>query len=62
MRAQAYGPDGLGILAVSGVPGLAELRQRLLPLAQAFAVRQLLIPNRLTLVLMHSQLRKSRQP
>lgn len=35
---QAYGPAGLGILTVSGVPGFAELRQRLLPLAQAFAV------------------------
>ena len=35
---QAYGPDGLGILTVAGVPGFAELRQRLLPLAQAFAV------------------------
>lgn len=36
---QAYGPTGLGILTVSGVPGFAELRQRLLPLAQEFAVR-----------------------
>lgn len=36
--AQAYGPAGLGILTVSGVPGFAELRQRLLPLAHAFAV------------------------
>ena len=62
VRAQAYGPDGLGILTVSGVPGFAELRQRLLPLAQAFAVRQLLISNRLTLILMHSQLRKDCQP
>ncbi len=35
---QAYGPDGLGILTVAGVPGFVELRQRLLPLAQAFAV------------------------
>lgn len=34
---QAYGPDGLGILTVAGVPGFVELRQRLLPLAQAFA-------------------------
>jgi hypothetical protein len=29
----AFGPDGLGIIAVRGVPKLAELRQRLLPLA-----------------------------
>ena len=36
---QAYGPDGLGILTVSGVPGYEALRQRLLPLAEAFAVR-----------------------
>lgn len=35
---QAYGPDGLGLLTVAGVPGFVELRQRLLPLAQAFAV------------------------
>ncbi|KAL3162235.1 hypothetical protein ABBQ32_009935 [Trebouxia sp. C0010 RCD-2024] len=34
---QAYGPAGLGILTVSGAPGFAELRQSLLPLAQAFA-------------------------
>ena len=39
---QAYGPDGLGILTVAGVPGFAALRQRLLPLAQAFAVRHAL--------------------
>ena len=35
---QAYGPDGLGILTVAGVPNFVELRQRLLPLSQAFAV------------------------
>lgn len=35
---QAYGPDGLGILTVAGVPKFVELRQRLLPLSQAFAV------------------------
>ena len=29
----AYGSDGLGILAVKGVPGLQELRDRLLPMA-----------------------------
>lgn len=39
---QAYGPDGLGLLTVAGVPGFVELRQRLLPLAQAFAVSLLL--------------------
>jgi hypothetical protein len=38
-KKQAYGPDGLGILTVSGVPGYEALRQRLLPLAEAFAVR-----------------------
>lgn len=40
---QAYGPTGLGILTVSGVPGFTELRQRLLPLAQAFAVSPIFI-------------------
>jgi len=35
---QAYGSEGLGILLVSGVPDLLELRRRLLPLAQRFAV------------------------
>ena len=35
---QAYGPDGLGALTVSGVPGYVELRKRLLPLAADFAV------------------------
>ena len=30
---RAFGPDGLGILAVSGVPGVLERRQALLPLA-----------------------------
>ena len=38
VRMQAYGPTGLGILTVSEVPGFTELRQGLLPLAQAFAV------------------------
>lgn len=35
--AQAYGPCGLGILTVRGVPQLSDLRQRLLPLAARFA-------------------------
>jgi hypothetical protein len=35
--AEAYGPDGLGILAVSGVPSLTDLRQACLPLAQKLA-------------------------
>ena len=30
---RAYGSDALGILSVEGVPGLQELRQRLLPMA-----------------------------
>ena len=30
----AYGPDGLGILAVRGVPGYQEARKEMLPLAQ----------------------------
>eukprot|EP00854_Cymbomonas_tetramitiformis_P003145 gene3145-3987_t len=34
---EAYGPAGLGLLTVSGVPGLAEKRSALLPLAQRFA-------------------------
>jgi hypothetical protein len=34
---QAFGPAGLGICTVSGVPGLPELRQQLLPLALQFA-------------------------
>jgi isopenicillin N synthase-like dioxygenase len=33
----AFGPDGLGILAVSGVPDVARQRQALLPLAPRFA-------------------------
>eukprot|EP00762_Andalucia_godoyi_P008246 ANDGO_03005.mRNA.1 hypothetical protein SAMD00019534_057660 len=33
---QAYGPDGLGILVVRGVPGFQEKRQALLPLARDF--------------------------
>lgn len=36
---QAFGPDGLGLLTVSGVPGYQELREQLLPLAAEFAVR-----------------------
>jgi isopenicillin N synthase-like dioxygenase len=35
--AAAYGFDGLGLLAVSGVPNLTALRQNLLPLAKRFA-------------------------
>jgi hypothetical protein len=35
--AEAYGYDGLGILAVTGVPDLAAARQALLPLAAQFA-------------------------
>jgi hypothetical protein len=38
-RTQAYGTDGLGVLTVSGVPGFAELRRQLLPLAERIAVR-----------------------
>ena len=34
---QAYGPGGLGVIAVSGVPGLGPARARLLPLAQRLA-------------------------
>jgi hypothetical protein len=33
---QAFGHDGLGALAVKGVPGFAEKRQAILPLAYAF--------------------------
>ena len=33
----AFGPDGLGILAVQGVPEVARQRQALLPLAPRFA-------------------------
>lgn len=36
---QGFGLEGLGIVTVSGVPSYPELRQQLLPLAQAFAVR-----------------------
>ena len=36
---QAYGHEGLGILAVAGVPAFPELRQKLLPLTAQFAVR-----------------------
>ena len=35
--AQAYGYDGLGILVVRGVPGVAERRAALLPLGARFA-------------------------
>jgi len=35
--AEAYGFDGLGILTVKNVPGLEDLRMRLLPLAHQFA-------------------------
>ena len=38
--AEAYGYDGLGILAVTGVPGLREAREALLPLGAKFAVRR----------------------
>ncbi|EIE20063.1 Clavaminate synthase-like protein [Coccomyxa subellipsoidea C-169] len=34
--AQAYGPNGLGILTVAGVPTLLDLRQQLLPLSSQF--------------------------
>lgn len=36
--AKAFGYDGLGLLAVRGVPGFAERRQRLLPLSRQFAL------------------------
>ena len=36
-RAQGFGPDGLGIVTVAGVPNYAALRARLLPLAAALA-------------------------
>lgn len=35
--AEAYGFDGIGLLTVSGVPGLLEARGNLLPLARRFA-------------------------
>ena len=35
---QAFGPDCLGILAVTDVPGFVEKRQRLLPLARRLAL------------------------
>lgn len=38
-RPQAFGPAGLGIIRVAGVPRVELLRRRLLPLAQRFAVR-----------------------
>lgn len=34
---QGFGPDGLGIVTVSGVPGFEPARARLLPLAAALA-------------------------
>jgi len=34
---QGFGPDGLGIVTVSGVPDFPALRRRLLPLAAALA-------------------------
>eukprot|EP00928_Gymnodinium_smaydae_P005965 TRINITY_DN12070_c0_g2_i1.p1 TRINITY_DN12070_c0_g2~~TRINITY_DN12070_c0_g2_i1.p1 ORF type:complete len:404 (+),score=84.26 TRINITY_DN12070_c0_g2_i1:72-1283(+) len=37
--AAAFGPCGLGILAVRGVPGLVEARRRLLPLARELALQ-----------------------
>lgn len=37
MHRQAYGPDGLGALLVSGVPKVLSLRQELLLLAHEFA-------------------------
>ena len=36
---QALGPSGLGIIRIAGVPNVLQLRRRLLPLAQQFAVR-----------------------
>jgi len=33
-----FGPEGLGIIVVSGVPNFVEKRQRLLPLARKFAM------------------------
>jgi len=36
---RAYGPNGLGILFVRGVPGLAEARDALLPLAREMALQ-----------------------
>jgi hypothetical protein len=41
MLAQGFGPDGLGALTISGIPGYVEMRQRLLPLAQQLAVSAL---------------------
>lgn len=43
-RRQAFGYEGLGLLTVSGVPGLAEYRAALLPLARRFA----LLPDEVT--------------
>lgn len=36
--AEAYGFEGIGLLTVSGVPGLVEARANLLPLARRFAL------------------------
>ena len=38
---QAYGPEGLGILTVAGVPSFLELRREVLPLTAEFVVRML---------------------
>ena len=35
---QGFGDEGLGIVTISGVPGFAELRARLLPMAAQLAV------------------------
>lgn len=35
--AEAYGPEGLGLLTVSNVPNVMEYRQAILPLAYKFA-------------------------
>lgn len=35
---QAYGPDGLGILVIAGIPGLTDLRSNILPQAASLAV------------------------
>ncbi|KAJ9530925.1 hypothetical protein QJQ45_028778 [Haematococcus lacustris] len=34
---QAYGPDGLGVLTISGVPNISDMRERLLRLASQVA-------------------------
>ncbi len=35
---QAYGPDGLGVLVIAGIPDLREIRKSLLPLVHQLAV------------------------